>query len=504
MRNKFICDTLFEKTGEKNIFKCKLCLKTRKQETGKGYSNLINHLITDHPDYEDQCNVLSRNGSVLSHFVLIPKVVNIVDWMDWILDQNLPFSFVDKESTRKNSSLKPISSETLKAKMFLLEEHLQTYIAQNLPEKFGILFDGWSDSNVHYLAVYAVVPFSDIFGQYPLLMFSPLLDEENLSSESYNAAFDWIMDKYKKKHENISFFIGDNCSINVKAARDRGIPLIGCASHRLNLAVKKFLIKFSPILEKLNCLMKKLKTIKGKAFLKQNGFKMSKTINQTRWSSVFQMLERYTDFLKFENGKLILLLSENKDFLPLLLSPQENDEIKELFKNLKKLDSVCLFLQKPSATFAHVRLLFDKVIEEFPSLSSHLSTNASIVKYPNLENGLVKIQNQEEHLLTLMEKEALSFLKTSKTCNEPAPIDKPFDFAEGIVQQKKLRVCETSYVDTTYIVPTSNLVERLFSSSKDVLSDKRKSIKQESVELIMFLKVNRKMITSDMFRDAWQ
>jgi hypothetical protein len=46
------------------------------------------------------------------------------------------------------------------------------------------------------------------------------------------------------------------------------------------------------------------------------------------------------------------------------------------------------------------------------------------------------------------------------------------------------------YMDTSFIPPTSNICERFFSKSKVVFSDLRKSLDSETLEAILFLKVN--------------
>jgi hypothetical protein len=103
-----------------------------------------------------------------------------------------------------------------------------------LPSQFGLMFDGWTDSNIHYIAIYAVVPeFQPV-----LLSFSPFPDEENLSASSYNDAWDETLKLYGKDSSHIMFIISDNCNVNIKAANIYGVPFIGCASHRLNLAIK--------------------------------------------------------------------------------------------------------------------------------------------------------------------------------------------------------------------------------------------------------------------------
>ena len=47
------------------------------------------------------------------------------------------------------------------------------------------------------------------------------------------------------------------------------------------------------------------------------------------------------------------------------------------------------------------------------------------------------------------------------------------------------------YIDFSFLVATSNSVERLFSSCKIVLDPRRKSMSPATFEAIMFLKFNR-------------
>ena len=40
---------------------------------------------------------------------------------------------------------------------------------------------------------------------------------------------------------DIIYLVQDNCSVNKKLSRNLGIPLVGCNSHKLNLAVQMYL-----------------------------------------------------------------------------------------------------------------------------------------------------------------------------------------------------------------------------------------------------------------------
>jgi hypothetical protein len=45
--------------------------------------------------------------------------------------------------------------ETVKKYLVLVTESVEKQIADDLPENFGILIDGWSDGTTHYIAVFA-------------------------------------------------------------------------------------------------------------------------------------------------------------------------------------------------------------------------------------------------------------------------------------------------------------------------------------------------------------
>ncbi|KAG4240943.1 hypothetical protein PC116_g11117 [Phytophthora cactorum] len=75
-----------------------------------------------------------------------------------------------------------------------------------------------------------------------LLAFSPVEPEEDLSAQSQFDLIADTMSRYNKPWEAIKFMVGDNSSVNQYIGSKEGaIPLIGCASHRFNLAVKDFL-----------------------------------------------------------------------------------------------------------------------------------------------------------------------------------------------------------------------------------------------------------------------
>jgi hypothetical protein len=102
-----------------------------------------------------------------------------------------------------------------------------------------------------------------------LLAFAPPLEEDNFTSISIGDLIRSTLQLDGASLENVMFFCGDNCSVNLKLSDDTGIPIIGCASHGLSLAVKEFLAVHENVLSKINELMGKLKNLKMAARLRE-------------------------------------------------------------------------------------------------------------------------------------------------------------------------------------------------------------------------------------------
>jgi hypothetical protein len=73
-----------------------------------------------------------------------------------------------------------------------------------------------------------------------LLSMRPLLAEEivGMTATDHLRHISKVMSSYGRASEDILCFVGDNCAVNKKMAADLGVPLLGCASHKFNLAVR--------------------------------------------------------------------------------------------------------------------------------------------------------------------------------------------------------------------------------------------------------------------------
>jgi len=401
--------------------------------------------------------------------------VNSYAWIICVVENYLPLTFVESESIRKYSKLKPISRITLKKHMILVQKFVQIKIADVLPIKIGLVFDGWSCNGIHYVGLFAVSIAKSPF----LVKFSPFENEEDLGACSYIEFIENTLEVYKKSWDNILFLVSDNCPVNLSIANRTGLPFIGCASHRFNLAMKTYLEPHEIILKKINDIMKKLSTIKGRAWLKRKTECSPVLRNVTRWSSTFMMIERYTQISTF------LCHSTNNEIqklglLSLMLTSDEELTVLGIYSDLKKFHQVTLKLQEDQITLSDVRSIFDFTILNYPGLKKYLDSASAIVHNVALESGLVKLQRKELQDLTETEKKNLTrfeVLDGSFVVKENVKED---DFVGQALKRARYGEKEKNgYMDVSFVPPTSNICERFFSKSKlDLINGIRKLLQR--------------------------
>ena len=74
---------------------------------------------------------------------------------------------------------------------------------------------------------------------------------------------------------------------------------------------------------------------------------------------------------------------------------------------------------------------------------------------------------------------------------EAARAEKENDFATEILQ-KRVKVQQSEFKDTRFVLPTSNVAERFFSQAGIAYNDLRKRLSPVNLEEQMFLKLNRR------------
>lgn len=480
-----LCSFFFSPV-ETGLFKCNICGNQRKQAAGTGYSNLLSHLAGKHPRHADDYAEFQRRAIPrMEVFGFVdPDTSNMYDWMRYVVERNLPLAEVDNKLTRQLVKMRPTCAETLKKKMRHVAKRVGEKIAGEMGQVFGLMFDGWSAGPLHFVALIAVYEQGGE-RQQRLLALSNL--EDGQTADAHIEYVVSVLAIYGKDLANVKFLIGDNCSTNQSMATKLGVPLVGCASHRFNLAVIRFISEPDDIVSRVQVLMTQLRQPNNAAVLSHHTAYRVVRANATRWSSVFEMLDRY------------LVIREAIQKVPAVeeLMPRGamQRRIVALHTKLVELDSVCKKLQAEKRTLADVRLLFDACLEKYPSMEGHLKASANIVHSPVFEAAVVKATNE----VPLSSAEAKSLEPFVQPVEASAASEQEeSDFATRILRlAKKPRRSERAAAHymplVAMIPPTSNRCERLFSQCNFVLTPHRSALLPANFEMIMFLKANREM-----------
>uniref|UniRef100_H3GUY7 Uncharacterized protein n=1 Tax=Phytophthora ramorum TaxID=164328 RepID=H3GUY7_PHYRM len=348
------------------------------------------------------------------------------------------------------SKLLPVTVKAVKKCMEGIASAVGIKLEKELGTLIGLMFDGWTHAGVHYIGLYAVYEAEGEL-RVPLLGLPPLTDGTH-TADAHAQLFENVLDVYHKTNDMVGFLVGDNCNTNQCIANKMGIPLVGCASHRFNLAVNKFLAPYESLLGEVNDLMVALRQENNFAELKKHTELLPVKRNVTRWSSTFTMVQRYirSDIQKVE-------------------------AVEELIPT-------------------EVRLLFDALVAEYPVMAEHLKATARIVHTPAFESGIVHLISG--HGLSSAEAEAHKpFEKRSSTRKKRK--DRDEDYASLLLRSggKRARAdTTTDYLPLVKLIPpTSNKVERLLSQCKLVMTPQRRCIPPANFEQLSFLRANRSM-----------
>jgi len=379
---KEIYKTFFVQVEDKK-HKCKSCGGTYSQDTKKGYTNLVTHIQKEHPYWEDMMKVNDDKNPFFHK-----KGSNIFNWLSWIIEDNLPFTFCERPNTRKFSKLDNLSVNTLMKYIKLTTERVEKKIADSLPNNFGIIIDGWKEGTTHYIAVFAIYANNVGVGNHLLLAIAPPFDETTYTAQKHKAFIGDVLELYGKSLGNLIYLVADNAAVNTRLADLLGIPMIGCASHRFNLACKKYLESSENVLQKIQSLMTSLRQVKQAGKLRTKTDLEPIIRNVTRWSSTFEMVQRFLTLLEFIDTT-DAALAEN------LPTPLEIIALNDLMKDLEQFQTTTLLLQDEKRNLQEVRSIFDEMLKHYPSMNYYISSDGGIVHSPDFEIAIVKVIEDE-------------------------------------------------------------------------------------------------------------
>ena len=169
-------------------------------------------------------------------------------------------------------------------------------------------------------------------------------------------------------------------------------------------------------------------------------------------------------------------------------------QLQKLMKNLEEFENITKQLQDPTTTLSDVRAIFDAVLEKYDSVSLniYLAVDANIIHSHAFETGIVKVLDDAVDQLTAEEENDISCFRQTPGMNiGNASGDDELTLVQKALKNKRRKVVHGEYSSLNFVPPTSNVVERLFSNARLVLTDYRKSMTPYTFECVMFLKINR-------------
>jgi hypothetical protein len=132
---------------------------------------------------EFQALVTEKNRSIASFILRVNHDAekDMFHWIEWIVMHSLPLQVVDNSLTQEGMKYKPITSKLLCKHILATAKMMSESIAEKLPDKIALVFDGWTVGLVHYIGISA--SYSSLVGgavtmKHTLLSMRPLLVDE--------------------------------------------------------------------------------------------------------------------------------------------------------------------------------------------------------------------------------------------------------------------------------------------------------------------------------------
>ncbi|KAG7363779.1 hypothetical protein IV203_027140 [Nitzschia inconspicua] len=521
----------------KDSYRCSKC--NRVYKSTKGYSNLSAHVAKCHgANYEVALKehlqfhnvTIDGDGNIKAgtltqtaidtFYVSTEAELAAYQWIKWLACRNMPLSEIENPLTRSIVRIQPFSIKTIRKYIIGTARETEKAVALEL-KKVGavtLLMDGWTcdGTSTHYIAIFAGYEHPRLHEYNEVLLsIQPTFNEEDLGADAHIELFESTLELYNLDKEKVVCIIGDNCNTNKAISRRWGIPLVGCASHRFNLAVKTWIGSqrgLRAALDKVNVLMFKAINLKPAAHLRDLTYTahekilVAKTENVTRWTLIMTMVQRY------------LRIKEQLDACngleEYVLSGTENRLIKEAAKSFSIFYFVAVEIQAKGMDLLHVRQQFDTLLsdEKYSIMAEKLDPRADIVECPDFEVGCLKVMRGEAATLTEDEAAAIAKLRRKGSIPEVSEPTRELSTKEILSLNSKRRKIEidqkqrgggeqeqSPYIVKVTISATSNCCERLFSEAKYIMVPHRRETQTVISTAVQTLKRQQKSVLLHQF-----
>ncbi len=171
--------------------------KIERKQSGSGYNNVLSQVQSRHAaQLQDLRNAEDSDASsgtvnyatgpeseLRESYFFRPKVISAHEWIEFVTAAILPFSVVENHSFQKQSKFQLIHRSSLMKYVSKLTRSVESKIRTFLPENFVLLFDGWTEGNTHFVALFASLLTSNPCGYRTFLLgfsaFPPLITDWN-------------------------------------------------------------------------------------------------------------------------------------------------------------------------------------------------------------------------------------------------------------------------------------------------------------------------------------
>ncbi|POM60088.1 hypothetical protein PHPALM_31096 [Phytophthora palmivora] len=242
--NRDLCRFFFTADTDHH-YVCNYCGTRRKQLPSSGYPNLVSPLMDN---MLIASTIMRVAGSLSVHVFMNPEAASMYRWMEWVVGHNKPLSELVDPHTRAMPNL---------------------HRTQDLRGDFRFIWpyvDGVHNCE-HYVALFAVYWADDALGQ-PLLAIVPM--EEGDQTAQLHCEF---MKKFPQLLPITGGLrVSDRRQLSHQPhSRDAPrVPLIGCASHRFNLAVNAFLETHKETVDAVSMLLLALRAVSNRGVLRRH------------------------------------------------------------------------------------------------------------------------------------------------------------------------------------------------------------------------------------------
>lgn len=198
------------------------------------------------------------------------------------------------------------------------------------------------------------------------------------------------------------------------------------------------------------------------------------------------MLSRYFEIKDF----IFQIVVSGNDIQPLLLTSEQERLVSKLFSDMKKTKRCHKDITGRKCTLSTMGYIFDELMNVFPSTSRGLSSTDTIIHDVDFENGIVKMQQGNSGMLTENEVPAVSVFYQSPNRSAQALNDACLLLRAWKTQNMDLIERIAGYDDVRFILPSSNICDRLFSIAGVEMDYRRKYLIPSNFESQMILFAN--------------